>query len=251
MKSSNKNSFIATNETEIEQNTEVNTKLTNLLIHDLRGPFGTVIGLLSLVKIYIKEGRVNELDSLIDMTHKSAIQGLKLLDELAAWAMEQNDGIKFKPAIIDIKKLLVDEVNYIEAAAKLKNIMVIHDIELEKHILADFEMVKSVVRNLINNALKFSFEKGEIIVSLEDNNSGIEISIKDTGKGISLEKQKDLFMGLDFHATKGTSQEKGTGRGLFMCKEFIDQHGGEIRVESVLGKGSEFKFTLPHLPYVA
>jgi signal transduction histidine kinase len=204
-----------------------------------------------LLKIYQKKGKKEEVNEFIDLAHQSAKQSLSLLDDLSTWARDQQTGIKFKPVLVDIKQLLIDEIKFIEAGAKLKNIMVLDDIKTEKHVLADIEMVKTIVRNLINNALKFSLPKGKIVVSAHCRGTFIEVSIKDTGKGISPKGQKRLFLEKDSRITYGTGLEKGTCKGLLMCKEFIDLHGGEIKVESKQGKGSDFKFTLPHMPYDA
>lgn len=230
---------------------DLNTKFINLLTHDLRGPFGTVMGFLSLVKIYLKKGKIKETYELIDMAHQSAAQALTLLENLSNWALEQKDGFQFKPILVDIKQILLDEIKFIEAAAKLKNIMVIDDINTEKQILADNEMVKTIIRNLINNALKFSFPKGKIVVSAHNKDTHIEISIKDTGKGISLKRQNELFLEKSKNLSLGTKKEKGTGQGLQICKKFIDLHGGELKIESKAGKGSDFRITLPYMPYYA
>ena len=107
-------------------------------------------------------------------------------------------------------------------------------------------MVKTILRNLISNAIKYTNIGGEIMVSASENKQFVEISIKDNGVGISSMNQKELFKINSFHSTTGTNNERGTGLGLILCKEFVEMHGGKILVESEQGKGCEFRFTLPH-----
>jgi signal transduction histidine kinase len=107
-------------------------------------------------------------------------------------------------------------------------------------------MVKTILRNLIGNAIKYTNNGGEITISATEGKRFIEIVVKDNGIGISPEAQRRLYKIHSFHSTTGTNNEKGTGLGLILCREFIEMHGGNIRIESEPGKGSKFKFTLPH-----
>ena len=107
-------------------------------------------------------------------------------------------------------------------------------------------MVKTILRNLIGNAIKYTNTDGEITISALESDQFVEIAIKDNGVGISPEAQSELFKINSFNSTAGTDNEQGTGLGLLLCKEFIEMHGGNIQVESVPSEGSEFKFTLPH-----
>ena len=107
-------------------------------------------------------------------------------------------------------------------------------------------MVKTILRNLINNAIKYTNINGEITINASELKQFVEVTVKDNGIGISADNKKKLFKIDTFHSTPGTHDEKGTGLGLLLCKEFVELHGGNIRIESEAGKGSRFAFTLPH-----
>jgi signal transduction histidine kinase len=114
------------------------------------------------------------------------------------------------------------------------------------NVAADLQMVKTILRNLISNAIKYTNINGEIIINACELKKYVEVTVKDNGVGISVENQRKLFQIDSFHSTPGTKDEKGTGLGLLLCKEFVELHGGNIRIESEPGKGSRFAFTLPH-----
>jgi signal transduction histidine kinase len=107
-------------------------------------------------------------------------------------------------------------------------------------------MVRTILRNLINNAIKYSFVGGEVMVSAAEVDQFVELTVKDNGIGMKNKIQKDLFNKDEVYTTRGTDNEYGTGLGLILCKEFVEKHGGTIRIESEPGKGTKIKFTLPH-----
>ncbi len=129
--------------------------------------------------------------------------------------------------------------------AKNKNITIANKINDNFIAFADEKMLKTILRNLISNAIKFTPQNGEIIVSAKTKDNEVEISIKDNGIGISENDIKKLFRIDIHHTTIGTSNESGTGVGLILCEELVNKNGGKIWVESELGKGSNFIFTLP------
>ena len=138
-----------------------------------------------------------------------------------------------------------DVIENLELNAKIKNITINHSAMEEINIFADIDMLKMVLRNLISNAIKFTNNGGQIDISAEQTDSTITISVLDNGIGIEPESLTKIFDISQFHTTTGTAEEKGTGLGLLLCKEFVEKHGGKIWVDSEFGKGSEFKFTLP------
>ena len=130
--------------------------------------------------------------------------------------------------------------------AEQKHISLKQDIGQELNVTADLQMVKTILRNLICNAIKYTNENGKIVINALEKKKLVEVDVTDNGIGISKEIQKKLFK-IDFlHSTPGTNDEKGTGLGLLLCKEFIELHGGDIWIESQPGRGSRFSFTLPH-----
>jgi signal transduction histidine kinase len=222
------------------------TKFISILAHDLRSPFHAILGALELLKIKLEDHKIKDLENYINMASNSAIRTLSLLDNLLAWTISQNEEKNFNPVKINLHSLLEDEIVSIISSAAQKQISLEHTIALDLNVTADLQMIKTVLRNLIGNAIKYTNTGGEITISAAESDQYVEIVVRDTGIGMSQEAQKKLFKIETFHSTAGTNNEHGTGLGLMLCKEFVEIHGGIIRVESQPGKGSMFKFTLPH-----
>ncbi|MCD4746402.1 MAG: HAMP domain-containing histidine kinase, partial [Bacteroidales bacterium] len=149
--------------------------------------------------------------------------------------------------LFDISFVTNDNISLLKNDADNKNIKIISEIKLNTKVYADRNMTGSILRNLILNAIKFTHKGGDIKILSEDKEDFIEISVIDTGIGISEDNIKKLFrLDSDF-IISGTSNERGTGLGLILCKEFVNKNGGDISVESKEGKGSSFKFTLPKM----
>ena len=223
-----------------------NNKFLSIIAHDLRSPFSTILGVLELLKVSLDEYNKNEIEEFMDVAYNSAIRTLNLLDNLLVWATSQNKEKSFKPGKINLFELVVEEFESINFTAMQKQISLSHTIEPNLNINGDLQMVKTILRNLISNAIKYTNAGGEIILSASEGKQFVEIIVKDNGIGISPEAQRNLFKIDSFHSSTGTNNEHGTGFGLLLCIEFVELHGGNIWIESEQGKGSEFKFTLPH-----
>ncbi len=223
-----------------------NAKFISIIAHDLRSPFASIIGVLEILKVSLNQQNMNDIENYIDIAYNSANRTLILLDNLLAWTISQNKEKNFNPVKINLYELLIEEIENITTSARQKQISLNYSIAPDLNVTADLQMAKTIIRNLISNAIKYTNSGGEIAISAIEGNEFVEISIKDNGIGISPEIQKNLFKIEAFHSTSGTNNEKGTGLGLVLCKEFVELHGGKILVESEPGKGSEFKFTLPH-----
>jgi signal transduction histidine kinase len=223
-----------------------NTKVISIIAHDLRSPFVSLIGILEIIRDYFDKKGENDIERYIDIAAESANSSLNLLDNLAAWAVSQNDDRKLQPEKIDLKNMLMDEIRIIRCSAVQKQVSLVHSIPPELNIVADVRMMKTVLRNLVNNAVKYSNPGGEVKISASAGKEYVEISVQDYGIGISGEDQMKLFRKDILHSTPGTNKEKGTGLGLLLCKEFVEKHGGKIRLISEPGKGSKFIITLPN-----
>lgn len=223
-----------------------NTKFLSIIAHDLRSPFSTILGVLELMKVSLDEYNKSEIEEFMDVAYNSAIRTLNLLDNLLVWAISQNKEKSFNPGKINFYELVVEEFESISFTARQKQIVLNHTIEPNLNINGDLQMVKTILRNLISNAIKYTNTGGEIILSASEGKQFVEITVKDNGIGISPEAQRNLFKIDSFHSSAGTNNEHGTGFGLLLCIEFVELHGGNIWIESEQGKGSEFKFTLPH-----
>ena len=223
-----------------------NAKFLSIIAHDLRSPFSSIIGILELLKMSLKEFNKTEIEEYVNIVYSSANNTLTLLDNLLVWAVSQNKEKNFKPIKINLYELLREEIENLKTLASQKHISMSHTIKPDLNVTADIQMVKTILRNLISNAIKYTNINGEIVIDASEVKQYVEVAIKDNGIGMSKEDQKKLFKIDSFHSTPGTLDEKGTGLGLLLCKEFVELHGGNIHIESERGKGSRFTFTLPH-----
>ena len=181
----------------------------------------------------------------IDLMHNAAQSGYSLLENLLEWSRAQTGNLTFLPQNLNIKEVVNENLASIKVNAANKKISIKSEIKYDIEVLADRNMLNTVIRNLLSNALKFTHTEGFVTIKALKTDDHIILSVKDTGIGIPEEELTKLFR-LDVKYTNlGTAQEKGTGLGLLLCKEFVEKHGGKIWVESKFGKGSEFKFTLP------
>lgn len=223
-----------------------NARFLSIVTHDLRSPIITAISILNLLQEQFSEYNETEIKRLINIASISTVRSLNLLENLLTWSVSQNKEKTFNPVKIDLNKLVISELEDFNTSATQKQLTLNHSIDPGLYITADFQMVKTIFRNLISNAIKYSNMGGHIFISATEGKQFVEIEVSDNGIGMSERVQKKLFKIDEFHSTTGTNNEPGTGLGLIFCKEFIDLHGGRIHTESEPGKGSKFIFTLPH-----
>jgi len=227
---------------------ELNTtkdKLFSIIAHDLRSPFNSILGFSNLLSDNEVAGDIEktvQYGSLINSTAKST---LGLLNNLLDWAKSQSGQIDFKPKKINYLSIIQEIIETSELAAITKNISLNHFQSDEIELFANENIVKTVLRNLISNAIKFTNLNGKIDIYAVKEDNFITITVSDNGVGMNDETRNSLFNISSYITTKGTAGEKGSGLGLVLCKEFVEKLGGKIWVESELGKGSNFKFTLP------
>jgi two-component system, sensor histidine kinase and response regulator len=221
-------------------------KFFSIISHDLRGPFAGALGLTDLIVSDPEDFSKDDILEIILNINKSQHKQLELIEDLLDWSRIQTGNLKINKESLDIRKLVEKALFLIEEKAKTKNIKLISDIGENETVYADKFMIAGVLRNLIGNAVKFTPEGGEIKVFSVSDDENITIHIKDNGLGISENDMNKLFKIDSSHSTIGTGQEKGSGLGLILCKEFINQNGGELGVESLVGSkgGSDFYFTL-------
>jgi len=231
---------------EIAEVISTNSKFISILSHDLRSPFSSILGVLQILKKSLNEYNKDEFEKYINIASDSANRTLNLLDELLEWTISRNQKKSFNPVKINLKELAEGEIENNRLQAIQKQISLTHSITSTLYVVADIQMIKTILRNLISNAIKYSNTGGEITISASESRQFVEIGVADNGVGISLKSQRNLLRIDEFHSTKGTNDEKGNGLGLILCKEFVEIHGGKIRIESEPGLGSKFTFTLPH-----
>ncbi|RZL43489.1 MAG: PAS domain-containing sensor histidine kinase [Pedobacter sp.] len=228
--------------TELAKLNQQKDRIFSIIAHDLRGPLVNLSEVLKMINNGVIS--IDEFKSLIPNLSKDIIYTTDLLENLLHWSRSQLKGYGIKKESFNLRNLIINEINYHLPSASAKKIKIIHDVFPGEMVYADMLMVQIVFRNVLNNAIKFCAENCEInITATYQTNNEMLICIKDNGIGIPADKLKEIFVG--DNSTRGTANEKGTGLGLMVCKEFMERNNGTIAVESDYGKGAKFSLTLP------
>jgi signal transduction histidine kinase len=229
-------------------------KFFSILSHDLKSPFAAIMGMAELLE---KEyGQLKEKDRilLVQELGNATRNTYGLLQELLTWSQSQRGLLDFEPRSVNLLGICKECVDVISAAAMNKSIELYCHVDEGVFVFADSNMLATILRNLLTNAIKFTHQKGRIDIScrntVSQNGNGksmpmIRVSVSDTGIGISPENIEKLQKIDDNYKRYGTEKESGTGLGLIICREFVEKHGGKISIESEEGKGSVFSFTVP------
>lgn len=221
-------------------------KFFSIVAHDLKGPFTGFLGLAQLLQEDYKKLNEKDVATIAENMYKAAKRLFSFLENLLDWSRSQMGRIDFCPGQIDISDTFTRIFNLFSATANEKKISLINNIEQYTFVWADNNMLNTICRNFVSNAIKFTPENGKITINLTQPNPDFyEISVSDTGVGIDEASQKKLFRIDVKHSTPGTANEQGTGLGLVLCKDLITRNGGEVRLESVEDEGTTFYFTLP------
>ena len=219
-------------------------KLYSIIAHDLRTPFISILGFSEILMKKAKNNNDDEIAVFSELINSSANTTLQLLDNLLNWARSQTGQISFNTEKLNLSDEIQEIIESFNPIAKSKSISIKFLKSKKFEIYADKNMVHTILRNLIQNAIKFTFLNGEIVIQARKDNERIIVTISDNGVGMDQETMDKLFC-LDKQSTLGTAKEHGSGLGLLVCKEFVEKHGGTIGVESEPGNGSIFNFTLP------
>ena len=218
----------------------------SIISHDLRSPFTTLLGFAQLLDHNFDQYPPEQHKHYIKRIRTSAERLYALLENLLTWARLQQGAMPYDPEIVDLADLAKDTVSLLLDNAKHKGILLDCQVPDQTMVFVDVDMIQTVLRNLVSNALKFTPEGGNVrLAACEDDAMRIQVSVSDTGVGIQAENLSKLFQ-LESHYTEiGTAGEQGTGLGLKLCKDLAARHGGDLWVESQLGQGTIFRFTLP------
>ena len=261
-------------EIEIQNKNDELTKISSdkdmfisILAHDLKSPFNSILGYLDLLTENVHTYSIDKIKNQISIINHSARNAYSLLEDILLWARSQSGKIPFKPQTINLAITCNEIIDILSSNANAKEISINNEIENNITIVADVDMLKTILRNLISNAIKYTNKGGQINLRTEHKDLAKKfkqtehpkqseitnsqtfskyqiISVSDNGIGIDSETVNKLFETSKAGTTKGTANEGGTGLGLMLCKEFVNIHGGEIWVESEIDKGSTFYFTL-------
>lgn len=217
-----------------------------IIAHDLRGHVGGVSQLLSMLQQDYDDMDDAEKKECVTLASDEARRTFLLLEDLLSWSRSQLDQIEFTPVDCNLRALIEENIALLQSRAKEKGVALSHETPPSLSATLDRSMMGTVLRNLLNNALKFTAPGGRVLVSASQKGESVEIIVRDTGTGMSQEQLENLFR-IDAKpvSTQGTSGEKGSGLGLILCKEFVEKNGGMIRAESVAGEGSSFFISLP------
>lgn len=220
-------------------------RLFSIIGHDLRGPVSGIKAVIELLLTNFDLKNTDLLLKFLNELHKSSSATYELLENLLAWSRCQQNEIDFRPQKVSLKAEIDCIIELLSELTRRKGISIYPIMASEITVMADVNMITTVIRNLLSNAIKFSKHDSLILLQVVEQDAEVLISVKDEGVGISDEDIEKLFNHNEHHTTYGTDAEKGCGLGLLLCKEFVDRHHGRIWVESTLGQGSEFKFTIP------
>ncbi len=220
-------------------------KFFSIIGHDLKGPFTSLLGYSEALTNDIEKLTDEQIKQFSETIYRTSKNIFRLLENLLTWSRLQRDVIKFKKEKFPINELIHQTLETFELNAREKQIKLIAECEVEIFVNADKNMIETVLRNLISNAVKFTRNDGIVKISIEKNEENILVKVADNGIGIEEKDLNKLFKIESNFSSEGTNYEKGTGLGLVLCKDFVDKHSGKIWAESFPGKGSEFKFTIP------
>lgn len=238
-----KNEQIELQAKRLEELNDIKTHLFSIISHDLRGPLSSLYGFITLSEM--KELTQEQTQQMIPELAEKFKYTSNLLNNLLNWAKSQLEGYKVSPEHFNLNDLSVENQKTLSPQSKDKNIEVQNLLPESVPVYADKNMISLVLLNLLSNAIKFTPENGLIKLSAEIKEEAVEFSISDNGIGISDDKLQLLFSDSSFYTTVGTNEEKGTGLGMILCKDFIQRNNGTFWVESEKGEGSTFYFTIP------
>ncbi len=230
---------------ELKDLNETRDKFFSIMTHDLKSPFNTILGFSDLLIKDLDNKNYDKLDEYARYIYNSSEHSVKLLMNLVEWSHSQSGIIKFNPEIISLELIINETILLLENSARKKSLKISIREPVDYRFLADKNMLKTVLRNIVSNAIKYTYPNENILIYAEENKAEIMVSIEDNGVGIEENRITRIFELGDNNSTYGTDNETGTGLGLILCKEFIDKHGGKIWAESKKGKGTIFRFVIP------
>lgn len=245
----NKNKAIELQKEEIQEQARslqhlnlLKSKLFSVIGHDLRGPIASLHSLLEM----LTSKRLTEDEFVMFSGKLKSNLGVtqRTLENLLSWSLSQMEGIRTERTVVDIKTVSEETCRLLEELAAAKNITLKNTITEPTEVLVDPDQLQVILRNLLHNAIKFSKTNKSVLISATCNTTHCQLKIKDSGIGMT-QDEISLIIGSEHFTKVGTQQEKGTGLGLLLCKEFIHRNGGALNIESSVGKGTEIAITLP------
>jgi signal transduction histidine kinase len=236
-------------EAQLHQLNAAKDKFFSIIAHDLKNPFNTIIGFSDILFEQVRSKDYEGIEKYAEIIQQSSHRAMDLLSNLLEWSRSQTGRMIYNPEFVDVVSLIHETVNLLNDSAHQKSITINLKLPAKLPFILDKDMINSVLRNIISNAVKFTFENGMIDISAEQTQDDLLVAVKDNGVGIEQGDIDKLFRIDENSSTPGTQKEMGTGLGLILCKDFIEKHGGRIWVESAMGEGSTFFFQIPAVTY--
>lgn len=243
-----KNQELVASQKKLEELNHDRNQLMSIISHDLRSPFNSLLGFSEMLLEEINNEENPDMESIAMMannTYKASMQLFELIQNLLEWSNSERGKIEFKPAPVILHKAVHEITNLASYTANQKNVDIINKVDKSLMVYADYNMLSTILRNLIFNAIKFTPSKGFVVIEARNAGDEIEIRIQDSGVGMSEEEINIILNTEDTFTRKGTDNEKGVGLGLVLTKNFIKRHHGRLAIESEIGKGTTFIVSLP------
>ncbi len=229
---------------ELKQLNATKDKFFSIIAHDLKSPFQAFLNLNTFLIERFDRYSKEEIIELISEMGKTADNLFKLLENLLSWSRIQMGKMQFEPAVFPVDQLVKMTTGFLQATAKTKDIRLISEVPEGISVYADPDMFNAVLRNLMSNAIKFTNPGGSVTITAREIDNQVELGVKDSGVGMGEDVYEKLFRIDSSYTTPGTANEKGTGLGLILCREMVEKHNGEIRVESEIDSGTTFFFRM-------
>ncbi len=233
------------NEARLTELNATKDKFFSIIAHDLRTPFSGILGFSDLLAMEIREKHFEKAEHYSGIINQSAMRAMNLLSNLLDWSRTQTGRMKMRPENLDLCRVIDEVMSLFHETARQKAIDLVVDIPERLDIVADREMIETVVRNLVSNAIKYSHDQGRVVIFADGTFTMVRLTVEDNGIGMDEATMSSLFRIEGSISRLGTSREKGSGLGLILCREFVEKHGGTIAAHSTHGQGSSFRVELP------
>lgn len=238
-------SVVFNNEEMLREINAQKDKFFSIIAHDLRSPFTAIVGFSELLARRVEKKDYEGIEEYVELILKSSKKTLDLLMNLLEWARSQTGKISFNPEYLELHQIIDETMFVMDSTARRKGVRIQQQLPANVPVFADRQMLSTILRNLVSNAIKFTPEGGSVTLKALRTDHYTFLSITDTGIGIAADRINKLFRIDTNTSTLGTADEEGTGLGLILCKEFIEKHEGSIQVESEPGVGSKFTISFP------
>lgn len=241
----NQEAILQENTRNLQELNKIKDKFFSIIAHDLKNPFNGIIGFSELLLTELKNNNIKKSLEYASIIHQASINGRKLLINLLEWSRLQTGKVLVNNQIFLLDEILDEEIRLIIPSALEKGIEILTNYDRNINIFSDKDILSTIFRNLLNNAVKYTSFNGRIKVVSTYSGGLLSVSFEDNGIGIGEQELKNIFSLESIYSTPGTNNERGTGLGLILCKDLIKMLEGEIAVESILGQGSKFIVSLP------